>query len=295
MIINNARIVLKDRIIENGSLECSDGIIKRISTYPLIGDEMIDANGGILMPGFIDVHMHGSANIDFMDAAPKDYKTVSESLYSEGVTTYLATTLTSDAESLKKVARAVKEAKADNPSLGGIHLEGPYISAKHKGAQNEAFIRNADINELRELQELSGNNIRYIALAPEKEGSMEFIAEAVKLGVVCSAGHTDATFDDIRKAISAGLTNTTHTHNAMSGHHHRNPGTVTAAMYFDELNCEVICDGIHVCPDTIRTFYKIIGEKRFMIITDALKIKNSDVNEFQLFGLDCVRKTAPPI
>ena len=290
MIINNARIVLKDRIIENGSLECSDGIIKRISTYPLIGDEMIDANGGILMPGFIDVHMHGSANIDFMDAAPKDYKTVSESLYSEGVTTYLATTLTSDAESLKKVARAVKEAKADNPSLGGIHLEGPYISAKHKGAQNEAFIRNADINELRELQELSGNNIRYIALAPEKEGSMEFIAEAVKLGVVCSAGHTDATFDDIRKAISAGLTNTTHTHNAMSGHHHRNPGTVTAAMYFDELNCEVICDGIHVCPDTIRTFYKIIGEKRFMIITDALKIKNSDVNEFQLFGLDCVRK-----
>ena len=290
MIINNARIVLKDRIIENGSLECSDGIIKRISTYPLIGDEMIDANGGILMPGFIDIHMHGSANIDFMDAAPKDYKTVSESLYSEGVTTYLATTLTSDAESLKKVARAVKEAKADNPSLGGIHLEGPYISAKHKGAQNEAFIRNADINELRELQELSGNNIRYIALAPEKEGSMEFIAEAVKLGVVCSAGHTDATFDDIRKAISAGLTNTTHTHNAMSGHHHRNPGTVTAAMYFDELNCEVICDGIHVCPDTIRTFYKIIGEKRFMIITDALKIKNSDVNEFQLFGLDCVRK-----
>lgn len=290
MIVNNARIVLKDSVIENGCVEINDGVFKRISTFPLIGGDMIDASGAIMMPGFIDIHMHGSANIDFMDASADDYAAVSESLYKEGVTTYLATTLTSDTESLEKVAAAVKEAKANNPSLGGIHLEGPYISAKHKGAQNEAFIRDPDINELRRLQDISGGNIRYISLAPEKEGALEFISEARKLGVVCSAGHTDSTFEDIRKAIDAGLTNTTHTHNAMSGHHHRNPGVVTAAMYFDELNCELICDGIHVCPDTVRTFYKIVGEDRFIMITDALKIKNSDVNEFQLFGLDCIRR-----
>ena len=290
MILQNARIVLRDRVLERGSLRMEDGIIREISEGTLAGSDALDLQGNIVMPGFIDIHIHGSANIDFMDAAAEDYDTVSAALYSEGVTTYLATTLTSDEGSLKRVAAAVKEAKQKNPSLGGIHLEGPYINAKHKGAQNEAFIRTADIEELKELQELSGNSVRYIALAPEKEGAISFIREAVKLGVTCSAGHTDASFKDVEAAIDAGLTNTTHTHNAMTGHHHRNPGVVTAAMYFDELNCEMICDGIHVCPDSVKTFYKVVGEDRFIIVSDALKIKHSDVNEFQLFGLDCVRK-----
>lgn len=291
MIIKNVKIVLKDRVIENGYLDIDDKVIKGVYEGEYSGAESaIDGKGKIAMPGFIDIHIHGSNNIDFMDASKDDYKVIAKGLYSEGVTTFLATTLTSDNDSLAKVCKAVKEAKNDVPSLGGIHFEGPYISAKHKGAQNEAFIRNPDINELKTLQELSGNNVRYIALAPEKEGAMEFITEARKIGVVCSAGHTDATFDDVEKAIKAGLTNTTHTHNAMSGHHHRNPGVVTAAMYFNELFTEVICDGIHVCPNSIKAFYKIVGPDRFVIITDALKIKNSDVETFQLFGLDCVRK-----
>ena len=291
MIINNACVVTKNAVLEGGAVEFNEeGVITRVSASALQGEDMFDAEGAVLMPGFIDIHIHGSGNIDFMDAEAGDYEGVSKSLYNEGVTTYLATTLTSDAGSLKRVAAAVKEAMPSNPSLGGIHLEGPYISAKHKGAQNEAFIRRADAGELSELQEISGGAVRYISLAPEKEGALEFISQAVKMGVVCSAGHTDASFEDMRAAIACGLTNTTHTHNAMTGHHHRNPGVVTAAMYFDELNCELICDGIHVCPDTVRTFYKIVGEDRFIMITDALKIKNSDVNEFQLFGLDCVRK-----
>lgn len=290
MTITNARIVLKDKVLENASLSFEDGVITKISEEAICCADAYDAKGAYLMPGFIDIHIHGCSNIDFMDASAGDYKTISQDLYKEGVTTYLATTLTSDEESLSKVALAVKEAREENPSLGGIHLEGPYISAKHKGAQNEAYIRNPDIEELKRLQTLSGNNIRYIAMAPEKEGALDFIPQAVEEGVVCAAGHTDATFEDMEKAIKAGLTNTTHTHNAMSGHHHRNPGVVTAAMYFDSLNCELICDGIHVCPDTVRTFYKIVGEDRFMIITDALKIKHSDTETFQLFGLDCVRK-----
>lgn len=291
MVITNLKIVLKDSVIESGYLVIDNGLISKIGVGAYSGnEEVIDANGKIAMPGFIDIHIHGSSNIDFMDATADDYKTIAESLYREGVTTFLATTLTSDNESLMKVCKAVKEAKNNVPSLGGIHFEGPYISAKHKGAQNEAFIRDPDINELKALQEASGNNVRYIALAPEKNGALEFIKEARKIGVRCSAGHTDATMNDVRLAIEAGLTNTTHTHNAMSGHHHRNPGVVTAAMYFDELFTEVICDGIHVCPDSVRTFYKIVGPDRFVIITDALKIKNSDVNTFQLFGLDCIRK-----
>jgi N-acetylglucosamine-6-phosphate deacetylase len=119
---------------------------------------------------------------------------------------------------------------------------------------------------------------------------MEFIKHVTAQGVTVAAGHTDATFDQVEEAIKNGLTNTTHTHNAMSGHHHRNPGVVSAAIYFDELFTEVICDGIHVCPNTIKTFFKAVGNNRFVMITDALKVKHSDVETFRLFGLDCVRK-----
>ena len=291
MVITNLKIVTETKVIDNGYLVFDNDKIALVGEGKYLGKEQtIDGKGKIAMPGFIDVHIHGSTGIDFMDAKVEDYKAIAESLYTEGVTTFLATTLTSDTKSLERVCAAVKEAKKDNPSLLGIHFEGPYICVKYKGAQNEAFIRNPDKDELAHLIEVSGNNVRYISMAPEKEGAIDFIKFATKNGVTVSAGHTDATFDDVANGIKAGLTNTTHTHNAMSGHHHRNPGVVTAAMYFNELYTEVICDTIHVCPNTLKTFYKVVGPERFVIITDALKIKNSDLNEFQLFGLDCVRK-----
>lgn len=291
MTIYNAKIVLPDRVIENGYIEVENNVIKGIFEGKYEGSNAdFDAKGNILMPGFIDIHVHGSCGIDFMDATVEDYKTISESMYKEGVTTFLATTLTSDHESLLRVSKTVKDAMKVAKNLGGIHFEGPYINANHKGAQNEAFIRDPSIEELKQYIEASDKNIRYISMAPEKNGAMEFIKYATSNGVTVSAGHTDATFDDVANAIKNGLTNTTHTHNAMSGHHHRKPGVVTAAMYFDELFTEMICDGIHVCPNTVKTFYKIVGPDRFMIITDALKIKHSDINEFELFGLPCIRQ-----
>ena len=279
MVIINAKIVLVDRVIDNGFVVIENGLIKDIKEGKYAGnDEVFDAEGKVLMPGFIDVHVHGSCGIDFMDADVEDYQIISRSMYEEGVTTFLATTLTSGLESMLKVARTVKEA------------EGPYINANHKGAQNEAYIRDPSIEELKECIKESGNNIRYITIAPEKNGAMEFIKFASENGVTVSAGHTDASFEDVEKGIKYGLTNTTHTHNAMSGHHHRKPGVVTAAMCFDELFTEMICDGIHVCPNTVKTFYKIVGADRFVIITDALKIKHSDINEFELFELPCIRQ-----
>ena len=287
MVLRNLKIVLEDRVIDNGFLVIENGLIAKIGEGDIDGE---DCHGLIAMPGFIDIHIHGSAGIDFMDAKEEDYRIIADSLYKEGVTTFLATTLTSDKDSLARVCQTVKKVKKDIPSLGGIHFEGPYISEKHKGAQNEKFIRNPDIKEFDELQKLSGNNVRYITLAPEKEGALEFIKHVTSNGVTASVGHSDASFEDVRNAIKEGLTNVTHTHNAMSGHHHRKPGVVTAAFYFNELNTEFICDKIHVCPDSLLASYKIIGPERFVIITDALKIKHSDIEEFQLFGLDCIRR-----
>lgn len=291
MVLTNLRIVTPERVIERGYLEIQNGKIVQVGEGNYQGkEEAINKEGLTAFPGFIDIHIHGSQGIDFMDAKPADYKVIADSLYEEGVTTFLATTLTSDFESLKKVCLSAKEAMKSVPSCGGIHFEGPYISVKYKGAQNPEFIRDPSIEEFDALQVEADGNIRYIALAPERPGAMEFIEHVTKRGTVVSAGHTDASFDDVEKAIAYGLTNTTHTHNAMSPHHHRNPGVVTAAMYFDSLYTEVICDLIHVCPNTLKAFYKIVGPDRFVAITDALKVKHSPLKEFQLFGLDCVVK-----
>ncbi len=291
MIIRDISIVTSTKIIEKGYLSFEDGLIKNIGEGDYHGnEESISKPGLIAFPGFIDIHIHGSVGIDFMDAKEEDYFKIADSLYEEGVTTFLATTLTSDKESLARVCRTVKNVIKDIPSLGGIHFEGPYISLKYKGAQNPEFIRDPDIVEFDELQKISGGNIKYIAMAPEKDGALEFIKHVTQNGVVVSAGHTDASFDCVNEAIKNGLTNTTHTHNAMSPHHHRNPGVVTAAMYFDEIYPEVICDTVHVCPNTLKAFYKITGPDRFIAITDALKVKHSDIEHFELFGLECIRK-----
>ena len=291
MVINNIKIVTDKKVIENGYIQINNGKISKVCKGTYTGsDNVVDGHGKIAMPGFVDLHIHGSCGIDFMDATSDEIVTIANKLYSEGTTTFLATTLTSDHESLKRVCNEVKKAMEVAPSVGGIHFEGPYINAKYKGAQNEAFIRKPNIEELEELVELSANNVRYITLAPEVEGSFEFTKKAKELGVSVSAGHSDASFKDIEKAIKCGLTNTTHTHNAMSGHHHRNPGIVTAAFYFDELFTECICDGIHVCDNTVKTLYKIVGPERFVIVTDALLVKHSTKETFKIFGLDGIVK-----
>ena len=292
MVITNIKIVTLKNVIENGFIEIKGKKIYKVGKGEYLGEDtnVIDGQGKIAMPGFVDLHIHGSCGIDFMDATPEEIKIIADKLYTEGTTTFLATTLTSDHKSLKKVAKNVRKAKKNVPSLGGIHFEGPYINAKYKGAQNEAFIRKPNIEELEELVKLSKNNVRYITMAPEVEGSLDFIKKAKELGVTISAGHSDASFADVEKAIEVGLTNTTHTHNAMSGHHHRNPGIVTAAFYFDELFTECICDGIHVCENTVKTLYKVVGPDRFVIVTDALLGKHSDIDDFKLFGLDVIKK-----
>ena len=291
MVLANLKVVTKDRLIERGYLQFENGRITAVGEGDYRGnDECVDKSGLVAFPGFIDIHIHGSMGIDFMDAKEEDYPVIADSLYKEGVTTFLATTLTSDKESLSRVCKTVRNVIDKIPSLAGIHFEGPYISLKYKGAQNPEFIRDPDIAEFDSLQKDAGGHIRYIAMAPERPGALEFIEHVTKEGVVVSAGHTDASFACVEEAMKHGLTNTTHTHNAMSPHHHRNPGVVTAAMFFDGLFTEVICDTVHVCPDTLKTFYKIVGPDRFVAITDALKVKHSNIKKFQLFGLDCVTK-----
>ena len=292
MILKNAKIVTEKKVIDNGYLQIEGKKIVKVGVGDYQGEEKetIDVHGNILMPGFIDLHIHGSGGYDFMDANEEQLQAIASSLYKEGTTSFLATTLTADLKSLLKVCRTVAKAKKHIPSLLGIHLEGPYIALKYKGAQNEKFIAKPSIEQLEKMIKASKKNIRYISLAPEKEDALAFIQYATEHGIVCSAGHTDATFAQIEQAIPYGLSCTTHTHNAMSGHHHRNPGVVTAAFYFDSLYTEMILDGIHVNKDVVKAFYKIVGPDRFMIVTDSLSGKHTNEDHFTLGGLDVVKK-----
>ena len=291
MILKNAKIVTLKKVIDNGYIEIEDKKIKSVHEGEYLGkDETIDLQGNIVMPGFIDLHIHGSAGYDFMDASVDEMKIIADSLYKEGTTTFLATTLTADQKHLRKVAKTVYLAKKEIPSLLGIHLEGPYIALKYKGAQNEKFVQDFNIEDLEKLIKISHKNIRYITLAPEKPNSAEFIEFATKNNICVSVGHSEASFKDVEEAIKHGLRCTTHTHNAMSPHHHRNPGVVTAAFYFDQLFTEMILDGIHVNRDVVKTTYKIVGPNRFMIVTDSLSGKHTTEDRFMLGGLDVIKK-----
>ena len=289
MVIKNVKVVTLEKIIENGYIEFENGIITSVNEGDYVNDDsnVIDGNGLIAMPGFVDIHTHGSCGIDFMDAKEEDYKIIADAFYKEGITSFLATTLTSDIKSMKRVCKTVCNVIDSVESLSGIHLEGPYINKIYKGAQNADFIRDPNVEELKDLIATSNGNVRLITMAPEMPNAMEFIEEAVKNNVTISAGHSNATFAEIEEAMKHGLTNITHTHNAMSKYDHKNPGIVNAAIYFDNLYTECICDGIHVHPNTLKTFYKVAGADRFIMVTDALLAKHSNVEKFQLFNLDC--------
>ncbi len=293
MILSDAKIVLDYRIIEHGSVKIVDKYIDEIYEEVITeGDtEIINCHNQILMPGFIDLHTHGTNGVDYMNAKVEDFKIACDALYKEGVTTFLATTLTSTKEKILNAIKNIKEASKLNPSLYGIHLEGPYINKKYSGAQNPEYIRPIDLDELNEFLKAGEGAVKYITIAPEASTNTK---EAIKLlrrnDVVVSAGHSDATFNDIEEAIKHGLTNLTHVHNAMSPYSHKRPGMVVAGMYFDSLYSELICDFVHVEKDVLETYYKIVGPNRFMIITDSLSPKNTKEKEFIMEGMDVVNK-----
>ena len=239
-------------------------------------DNIIDING-IVVPGFIDEHIHGAGGADAMDATEEALQTISEYLAMEGTTAFLATTMTQSKENISKALANVKAVKLKGKYKGaevlGVHLEGPFISPKHVGAQPLEYVAKPDSHTFDEYNELSGGNIKIVTLAPEVDGGEEFISHLKSIGVVASIGHTGAKFADVENAVRAGASNVTHTYNAQTPLHHREAGVVGAAMLFDELNCEMICDTIHVSVPAIKIFVKNKPHDKFTLITDAMRAK----------------------
>lgn len=292
MIINNAKIVLLSKVIDNGYIEVKDGVILNIgeSFYRGIKTDIYDAKGNFVMPGFIDIHTHGAMGVDFMNCSVDDLYKVQDEFYKEGITSFLFTTLTSSKETLLNVCNFVKEAKRKIPSLLGMHIEGPFISTKYKGAQNDQYIRNPSVEEISQLIEASGKNIRLITLASEKENIDEAIPYLVRSGVTVSLGHSNASYEEGCKGFNLGATNITHSFNAMSGMHKEGIGLLEAGRDNPHVFCEVISDLIHVKPERLVEFYSKIGPKRMMIITDSLSVKGTKEEHFNMMGLPAIQK-----
>ena len=222
--------------------------------------------------GLTDIHSHGCLGYDTMDGNHLDE--MSKFMSANGVTSWLPTTMTLDMDTIKSVVNE-KISNSGGAEVLGYHLEGPYISAKYKGAQNEKYIIPPDIDEFEKL-----DNIKMVTVAPETENAFDFIK---KCKAVVSIGHTDCDYDCAKKAMELGARCLTHTFNAMPPIHHRNPGPIVAA--FDEnIYVQVICDGIHIHPSVIRLIYKLFGAKRMILISDSMRATGLSDGEYEFGG-----------
>lgn len=247
-----------------------------------------DAEGCVVLPGFIDQHVHGAAGYDAMDGTEEALSGIAAALAKEGTTAFLATTMTQSPQNITRALEAVKEyrgaAHEEGAEVLGVHLEGPFISLKHVGAQPAEYVAVPDVGTFDVYNAASGGNIRLVTMAPEAEGAEKLIAHLADLGVVASIGHTDAGYADVEKAVKAGARNVTHTYNAQRALHHREVGTVGSAMLFDELNCELICDTIHVSVPAIRLVLKNKPADKVTLVTDAMRAKHMPDGESELGG-----------
>ncbi len=242
----------------------------------------------VVVPGFIDQHIHGAAGSDAMDGTVEALSTIANAVAGEGTVAFLATTMTQSPANITKAMNAVREYKAvarpEGAEVLGIHLEGPFISTKHIGAQPLEYVAAPSVEVFKEYENASGENIKLVSMAPETAGAEELVKYLASKNIVPSIGHTDATYADIDKAIENGAKNITHTFNAQKALHHREIGTVGTALLRDELNCELICDTIHVSVPAIRLVIKSKPHNKVTLVTDAMRAKAMPDGESELGG-----------
>ena len=243
----------------------------------------IDAGGRALLPGFIDLHVHGAMGHDTMDASPDGLREMSRFYAQHGVTAFLATTWTASREEILAALQTVESMNGPLPqgaTLLGAHLEGPYLNHAKCGAQDVRYIRRAEEQEAREFLEFGC--VRLLALAPEFPQNHWLIDECARRGITVAAGHTTAGYEEMRHAAARGLSQVTHCYNGMGGFDHRLLGTVGAALTIPEIDCELIADNIHVHPAAQKILVDLKGVGRVILITDAIRAAGLPDGEYPL-------------
>lgn len=271
MFYKNARIFCDDFTFRTGAFEVKDGYFGTIlpENVPI---DAIDLEGATVIPGLIDVHSHGNSAYDFSDGDYESLKAMAAYYASVGVTSFAPASMTLPYENLAKAfgnARRLVDENIEGLSvLRGIQMEGPYFSYNKRGAQNADYLKAPDFEGFSQLQEACGGLVRIVDIAPELPGAKEFIEKAKELCTV-SVAHTDAAYDDAKMAFDAGATHLTHLFNAMPGIHHRNPGVIPAAVENKNVRAELICDGLHVHPASVRLAFSMFGGERMILVSDS--------------------------
>ncbi|HHY09087.1 MAG TPA: N-acetylglucosamine-6-phosphate deacetylase [Firmicutes bacterium] len=280
-------VCIGDRIIYVGEEEEGEKIKKAAQSSVF---EIIDAQGALIGPGLIDIHIHGSDGVDLMDGRKESLQTMARYAVKFGTVAFLPTTVTASRENTRKVSRLVADyvGGPNEAEVLGLHLEGPYINEKRKGAQYGPAIRAADLAELADLYEILGPKMRLITIAPEIEGGLAAIAWLKEKGVRTAIGHSDASYEEAVAGFAEGISQATHVFNGMRGLHHRDPGVVGAVLASPEIWAQLIADLVHVHPGAIRVLLESKGVDKIVLITDAVQAAGLPDGEYVLGDLDIV-------
>lgn len=268
--------VLCESGIKKTNLIIEDGII----TY--IGDKEIEGlveleDDKIILPGFIDQHIHGANGVDVIDGTEDDIYSMACSLAKEGVTAFLATTTTQSVDVIDKSLETIKSYMDKNHEDGseviGVHLEGPFLSDKYKGAQLADYLIKPSVEMFKHFEEKSGGTIKLVTIAVEEEGTDELVEYLNSKNIVSTIGHSAAGYEDMKKAVNNGVRCVTHTYNGMRPLRRDDIGTVGSALLFDELYCELICDGVHSSAPAVKLLWKNKPTDKLILVSDALRTK----------------------
>ena len=286
-LIKNAHVISPSVDIPEATIEILGGKIVAVhKTAPVdaASTSVFDAGGDWVVPGFIDIHTHGAAGHDFCDATPETLRSIAKAKLSEGVTSFLPTTLTVTQKALESSFRAAEPyfATQEFAKVPGIHVEGPFINPNCVGAQNPEHVRPPNLNEIKRLHSILP--IKIVSLAVEMPGGENLVRELKERGIISSFAHTAATYEQFQRAKAAGATHLTHFCNQMTPLHHREIGLVGAGLLDDEIRVEMICDLIHLCPPMIQLAFKVIDHNRLMMITDSISASGLADNQRAKLG-----------
>ena len=248
--------------------------------------EIFDLTGLIVVPGFVDIHIHGCAGFDACDGTVEALSGMAAQLVTQGVTSFCPTTMTLASEEIEAALLNIKSCMENPPegaAIRGINMEGPYISMRKKGGQKGEFVKKPDWEQFKRFFDLSGGIIKIVDLAPEGDGANEFIDKACQLCRV-SLAHTDADYETATASFKKGVTHVTHLFNAMPGFTHREPGTVGAVFDDEHVAAELICDGFHIHPASLRIAFRILGEDRTIIVSDSMRAAGLPDGTYDLGG-----------